>query len=171
MTVKRTDSGTTPATVSYLDFNWTTFGNHATTAVAPTPSRITDVTIDSSADTSLMVSWTAPDAGGMGLTIAKYHVQYRTSKTTSKAAGTWKALEVTSPMATISNLTKGMMYDVQVSAENSAKAIGAWSDTVSATTGTGTPTPTPTPAVPFVALLALGGLLAGRGAYTLRRRR
>lgn len=148
------------------------------TAAAPMPNRITDVTIDSSADTSLMVSWTMPDPGMMGLTITKYHVQYRTSATTSpaKAAGAWMALTgtLTSPMATISNLKKGTMYDVQVRAENSAKGMGQWSETVSATvgmagTGTSMPAPTDAPALPLVAALLLGGVLAGRGAYLRRK--
>ena len=146
------------------------------TAAAPSPARITDVTIDSTADTSLMVSWTAPDAGMTGLTLSKYHVQYRTSATTSpaKAAGAWTPVNgpITSPMATISNLTKGTMYDVQVRAENSAGGMGQWSDTVAATVGAGMGgggTPTPTPALPIAGILLLGGLLAGRGAYLRRR--
>ena len=144
----------------------------ATTAAAPTPDRVLGVEI-TPGDGMLMVGWDAPYPGASGLTIKAYHLNYRTSKTTSpaKAAGEWMDIVVMTNSGTIANLMNGTMYDIRVAAKNSADGVGAWSETMMATPGmggTGT-TPTPTPALPLFGILALFGGLLAAGRARLRR--
>ena len=84
-------------------------------------------------DTELNVTWAAPADNG-GSAIIDYDLQYRPQ------GGQWA--EVSDPIGTsttytLTSLTNGTAYDVQVRAENSA-GDGDWSDY-----GTGLPLPTP----------------------------
>ena len=111
----------------------------ATVTGADPPDRVTDVKV-TAGDKMLSVSWTAPYAGHASLMISKYVVSYQTSETATKSAGTSHTLEVTSTSATISNLTNGVMYDVQVEAQNDAKKKGLKSTKVTGTPTDGTTT-------------------------------
>ena len=77
-------------------------------------------------DVELGVTWTAPADDG-GVAITDYDVRYRTSPSGTWAV--WKSSETsTALMATVTSLTNGQAYDVQVRAENENGA-GAWSAT------------------------------------------
>ena len=91
-----------------------------------------------SGDTSLAVSWTAPDDNGASIT--HYDLQHRPD------GGTWTLIEnISGTTQTISSLTNGTAYDVRVRAAN-AGGDGAWSPHT-----TGTPASTPgKPAAPSV---------------------
>ena len=87
------------------------------TAVAATPTR-------------LDVSWTAP--GNTGPAITDYDVQYRAGTT---GAFTDANYDGTPTSTTLTGLTVGTTYDVQVRARNT-EGIGPWSDSGSAATAT-----------------------------------
>ena len=87
------------------------------TAVAATPTR-------------LDVSWTAP--GNTGPAITDYDVQYRAGTT---GAFTDANYDGTPTNTTLTGLTVGTSYDVQVRARNT-EGIGPWSDSGSAATAT-----------------------------------
>jgi hypothetical protein len=155
----------------------------ATTAPAPPPTRVRSVEL-MPADKMLAVMWQQPtNTGGSTLTIAGYEVQHRTSQTARDLPGTWTTYPPTGgDMLTmmkydITGLLNDVMYNVQVTAVNSAGAEGPWEPIDPAgLQGTPTddpdaqPTTTTTPALPFFGILALlGGLLAA-GRARLRRR-
>ncbi|MCY4505251.1 MAG: fibronectin type III domain-containing protein, partial [Hyphomicrobiales bacterium] len=87
----------------------------------------------------LGVSWAAPSSDG-GSAITDYDVRWRQTGTTS-----WTELDDSTPStaltATISSLTNGQSYDVEVRAQN-VVGPSAWSDTAAATPATvpGAPT-------------------------------
>ncbi len=78
--------------------------------------------------TSLDVSWSAPSyAGSSNATIAGYEVRYRQASTS-----TWTTVTpspATSTTATISSLTVGNSYELQVRAKNNGNFWGPWSST------------------------------------------
>ena len=159
-------------------------GESAMTEAAPVPDRVSGVMVEAG-DKRLMAEWDAPfadvNSSSTTLTIAEYHVQYRTTQTADMAAGKWMpekedGMTVMMAEAEIPNLMNGTSYDVRVRAENSAGGMGQWSrvnsdsrGTPMAGAGTGDDGMTETPALPLVGLLALfGGLLAAARAR-LRR--
>ena len=148
------------------------------TAAAPLPEQVARVEVESG-PMKLDVSWDAPrpdkDANRTNLTIAMYHVQYRTSQTVENQPGDWMPtpmpMEVPGRMTTteITGLTDGMSYDVQVRAVNDATGVGEWSAQSSTTTGTPGGA-MPTPALPLVGAFGLGFGLLAAGRARLRRR-
>ena len=135
---------------------------------APMPDRVTGV-MATPGDGMLMIEWMEPFAGHSSLSIKAYHVYVRTSKTDSMKAGDWRDVgPVMTTSATAANLMNGMMYDVEVSAKNSADAVGPRSVTVMATPMAGAMTPTP--ALPVFGAFALGAGLLAAGRRRLRRR-
>ena len=156
------------------------------TADAPKPDRVTDVMV-MPRDEALEAEWVAPHPDSVDQTdlkISEYHVQYRTSETTSRSPGDW--MPMPTPMmvegdmteTSITGLKNGTMYDVQVRAKNSAGGVGSYSrqtDDTSAMPSVDAGDPededdmTETPALPLFGILALlGGLLAA-GRARLRR--
>lgn len=148
---------------------------------APMPDPVTGVMVKPG-DMSLMVSWDKPYGGtasnGMELGIKAYHVQYRTSQTASMGAGDWlpKDLMQAVVMApatetTITGLTNGTMYDVQVEAKNELDATSPnWSRVTDDTRGTPSASAmTETPALPLVGILLLGAGLVTAGRRRLRQ--
>ena len=106
-------------------------GSWSDTATA-TPAKVPDAptapTLTKGAR-QLSVSWSAPDDNGEDIT--DYDVQYCVNSTGCDADSEWTALSGaadpgTSTTATISNLTNGTTYQVQVRATNSV-GDGAWS--------------------------------------------
>ena len=79
--------------------------------------------------TKLDVSWTAPTMTGKPA-ISDYDVQYRK---TGDSTWTDASFTGTTTTTTLSSLTAGKSYDVQVRATN-AEGTGAWSDTANAIT-------------------------------------
>ena len=121
-------------------------------------AQVTGVTVDEG-DAQLVVNWTAVDNA------TGYTVQWKSGgqgyNTDDRQA------TVTSGMTTshtITGLTNGTEYSVQVSATRTGVNAGQPSDEVN-----GTPA-MPTPTLPEIALLLLAMLLLGSGAYLLRRR-
>ena len=132
------------------------------------PDRVTGVVL-TPGDGMLMIEWMEPFAGHSSLSIKAYHVYVRTSKTDSMKAGDWKDIgPVMTTSAVAANLMNGMMYDVEVSAKNSADVVGPRSVTVMATPMAGAMTPTP--ALPVFGAFALGAGLLAAGRRRLRRR-
>ena len=124
-------------------------------------AQVTGVTVDEG-DAQLVVNWTAVDnatgytvqwkSGGQG-----YNTDDRQATVTSG----------TTTSHTITGLTNGTEYSVQVSATRTDANDGPPSAEV---TGTTEMIPMPTPTLPEIALLLLAMLLLGSGAYLLRRR-
>ncbi len=110
----------------------------ATPATVPAKPNAPTLTVG---DRQLTATWTAPDNGGNA--IIRYEVQYRTSSpqgqwTTSSSADS----DVTDTSHTVTGLTNGTTYEVQVRAVNSVAedaGVGAWS-----TSATETPDVAPT---------------------------
>ncbi len=137
------------------------------TAVRAADGRLTDIATDppaaptsvtvTSRNTGLAVSWTAPTrtsdvSSDDDPEVTGYAIQYRACTAADKTCtasptwGTWRSYSHsgTRTTATISELTNGTTYQVQVRARNSA-GLGAWSRTQS-----GTPlAQTARPSVPF----------------------
>ena len=89
-------------------------------------------------DAALLVDWDAPGDGGSAIT--HYDVQHRAG-----TAGAWTATEVRSRTSTtISGLTNGTSYQVQVRAVNS-RGDGEWSKTATGTPVATAPAPTDPP--------------------------
>ena len=121
-------------------------------------AQVTGVTVDEG-DAQLVVNWTAVDNA------TGYTVQWKSGGQGYNTDG--RQATVTSGMTTshtITGLTNGTEYSVQVSATRTDANAGQPSDEVS-----GTPA-MPTPTLPEIALLLLAMLLLGSGAYLLRRR-
>ena len=100
-----------------------------------TPDEVEDLSIDEEGDRSLEVEWDEPDDDG-GSDITRYEVQYKRT-TASSSAWSRPPLSTTSESKTITGLTNGRSYHVQVRACNAA-GCGGWSSSV-----TGTPHTTP----------------------------
>ena len=121
-------------------------------------AQVTGVTVDEG-DAQLVVNWTAVDNA------TGYTVQWKSGGQGYNTDG--RQATVTSGMTTshtITGLTNGTEYSVQVSATRTDANAGQPSDEVN-----GTPA-MPTPTLPEIALLLLAMLLLGSGAYLLRRR-
>ena len=90
------------------------------------------VTAATASPTSLSVTWTAPT--NTGPAIIDYDVRYRTGGT---PAGTWQdaGFSGTGTSTTLTGLTQGTAYDVQVRA-TSNEGTGPWSDSGSRSTAT-----------------------------------
>jgi hypothetical protein len=103
--------------------------NSTTTIAAPgTPTALTAGTMT---QTTAALSWTAPGTGGA---IASYTLQYRVT-----GAGSWTPVTgITTTGATLSGLTAGTQYDVQVAALN-AGGTSAFTATTTATTVVASP--------------------------------
>ncbi len=101
--------------------------------VAEPPSAPSAPNVSSASATSLSVSWAAPDVTGKPA-ISGYNVQYQSQADTSN--WTSHTHSGTGTSATITGLTTGQAYNVQVAATN-AEGTGGWS-----TSGTGTPSST-----------------------------
>ena len=138
------------------------------------PDRVTGVVAEPG-DGMLMIEWREPFAGHSSLTIKEYHVYVRTSETDDDDAGDWRDVgPVTTNMATASNLTNGTMYDIEVSARNSADIVGPRSVAIMATPSADAmpmddDDPMETPALPIAGILALGAGLLAAGRRRLRR--
>ena len=98
--------------------------NGTTTVTAPgTPTALA---VGSVTQTTAVLSWTAPIAGGA---VASYTLQYRVT-----GAGSWtQILNLTGTTATLTGLTSGTAYDVQVAAVNSG-GTSTFTPTTSAST-------------------------------------
>ena len=88
------------------------------------------VTAASATPTSFNVSWSAPRNTGPAITA--YNLQYRKSSEVSWTSATYAG---TATNTTLTGLTSGTTYDVQVLAKN-AEGDGPWSNSGSATTAT-----------------------------------
>ncbi|MDE2591969.1 MAG: fibronectin type III domain-containing protein [Actinomycetales bacterium] len=84
------------------------------TPVVGVPDAPTAVTVSGITQTSATVSWTAPANTG-GAAITGYTVEYRASATSA-----WTPIAATGTSSTITGLTATTVYQVQVSAVNSA---------------------------------------------------
>ena len=123
------------ATNSVGDSGWSTSGIATTTSTVPYAPAAPTVTVLSA--TSLSVSWTAPSDDG-GETITGYDLQYRETGTTD-----WTQVDdQTGTSYTITGLSAGTEYEVQVRATNSL-GDSDWSTSGTATT-TSTAPDTPT---------------------------
>ena len=98
----------------------------------PAPSAPTVAANSTTPTTKLDVSWTAPDVTGKPA-ISDYDVQYRLS-----GGSTWTdaSFTGTTTSTTLTGLTAGKSYEVQVRAVN-AEGDGAWSSSGSAITKAG----------------------------------
>ena len=88
------------------------------------------VTAAPTTPTSLSVSWTAPTKPGPAITA--YNLQYRKNNEVNWTTATYAGTETST---TLTGLTAGTPYDVQVMAKN-ADGDGPWSNSGSATTAT-----------------------------------
>ena len=127
------------ATNSVGDSSWSTATKKTPTAQKPTTPAAPTVT---HASTSLGVSWAAPSANGSAIT--DYDVQYRactkstdltcSGSTSNSDWGSWAEWNAsnnsTTTSATITGLTNGTAYQVEVRATN-GKGDSAWSDSAS----------------------------------------
>ena len=123
-------------------------------AASATPQTVTDApTIDviTPGDGALAVSWSAPsDTGGSAIT--SYDVRYIRSDALDKADDSWTVRDDIWTSGdlqyTLSGLTNGVGYDVQVRAVNDA-GDGPWS-------ATATDTPRTTPGAPTIDVVSPG---------------
>ncbi len=137
------------ATNSVGDSSWSASATATPTAQKPDTPAAPTLTYG---DQSLTASWSAPADNGADIT--DYDVRYCTNSTGCDAANEWTALNdsgnnatSTATTATISSLTNGTTYQVQVRASNS-KGDSAWS-----TSATEKPSTVPNaPAAPTLAV-------------------
>ena len=127
------------------DGAWSASATGTPVAAAAVPSAPSAPSL-TAGDGQLGVSWTAPSDNGAA--IDDYDVRYRTG------GGSWTelpdAVKSTSTTATITGLTNGTTYEVQVRAGNSV-GDGAWS-----ASATGTPVATAVPSAPSAPSLTAG---------------
>ena len=108
---------------------------------------------------SLTLAWSAPDETG-GPAIIAYDMRYIESAATDKSDANWTVVEDvwtgSGPLEyTLSGLTNGVQYDVQVRAVSSA-GDGEWSATVTGTSATNEGTPSVTVTRSDAALMRIG---------------
>ena len=132
------------ATNSVGTSDWSASSTGTPGAQAPDVPNAPSITAD---HLSLGVSWTAPEANGSDIT--DYDVRY--CAVSGSSCGAWqdKSHTGTAVTATITGLTNGTTYRVQVRATNSAGTSG-WSDS-----GTGVPATQP-PDVPSSVTVTTG---------------
>ena len=122
-TPKRWDGSrwVTPGSLKRYDGSrWVTIWEASTVPSAPGAPEL------GASNNQIAVSWTAPGTGGSPIT--HYDLRYRIS-------GNWTQIDtITGTSRTISSLTNGQTYEVQVRAVN-AKGDGAWSNTATAVPG------------------------------------
>ena len=111
----------TPGSLKRYDGSrWVTIWEASTVPNAPGAPEL------GASNNQIAVSWTAPGTGGSPIT--HYDLRYRIS-------GSWTQIDtITGTSRTISSLTNGSTYEVQVRAVN-AKGDGAWSNTATAVPG------------------------------------
>ena len=106
----------------------------ASQLVAGAPGTVTNVQAETG-NASLAVSWTAPtETGGTGVTITGYELQYR-EVTTPLPSWSTQTSTGSGTTATITGLTNGKTYEVQVKADNGAQTSAAWSTSAQAKAG------------------------------------
>ena len=144
-TAARVQSATQTLTITVTDVNEPPAKPDAPTVTAPTatPTRIN-------------VSWTAPRNTGPAITA--YNLQYRKNGETS---WTQAAYTGTDTRTTLTGLTVGTSYEVQVRAKN-AEGDGLWSNSIGAATATDAPPTFTSPATFSVAenTTAVGSIIA-----------
>ena len=122
-TPKRWDGSrwVTPGSLKRYDGSrWVTIWEASTVPNAPGAPEL------GASNNQIAVSWTAPGTGGSPIT--HYDLRYRIS-------GSWTQIDtITGTSRTISSLTNGSTYEVQVRAANS-RGDGAWSSTATAVPG------------------------------------
>ena len=112
-----------------------------TTDAAPTPDRVSLPTVTEEGDGSLTLDWPAPAAGGTGITIVRYMVQFQ-----EMGDASWLDWNPSPTMSevTLTGLTNGKTYRVQVKAVNSVEGVSAdWSIPASGTPTVEEPPPLP----------------------------
>ena len=118
------------ATNAVGNSSWSASARATPAAPATAPSAPSAPTL-TAGDRSLAVSWSAPNDGGSAIT--DYDVRY-----SSDGGNTWTEWNAnntgTNRTATITNLTEGTEYQVQVRAANT-HGDGPWSESASATPG------------------------------------
>ncbi len=122
--------------------DWSDASSPATPAAAPAAPAIPNL---APGDGQLTVSWSTPAANGAA--ISDYDVQYKLGSVTGWTDANYDG---TGTSTTLSSLTNGQPYDVQVRAKNSV-GWGGWSPSASATpatTATVPAAPAPAPAQP-----------------------
>jgi len=92
----------------------------AITAVAPPPDGTTG---------KLKVSWTAPATDSTHGAATGYNLRYSPS-----GAGTWTVMSGVSSPVTLTGLTAGAAFDVEVQATNAATSASAWTTATTAST-------------------------------------
>ena len=124
------DTDTTPYTLPTQTATQTFTITVTDVAEPPSAPSAPMVTAATATPTQLSVSWSAPTNTGPAIT--DYDVQYRT---TGPPAGTWQdaGFDGTGTSTTLTGLTPGTSYQVQVRATN-AEGTGSWSASRSATT-------------------------------------
>ncbi len=121
--------------------DWSDASSPATPAAAPAAPAIPNL---APGDGQLTVSWSTPAANGAA--ISDYDVQYKLGSVTGWTDANYDG---TGTSTTLSSLTNGQPYDVQVRAKNSV-GWGGWSPSASATPAT-TATVPAAPAPPTLA--------------------
>ena len=126
------------ATNSLGDSDWSTSGTATTTTRIPDAPDALTITAGSA---TLEISWSEPAEDG-GVAITSYDLQYRETGTSAWS----QVLDLTGTSYTITGLSAGTGYEVQVRATNSLGDSG-WSTSGTATTATTVPS---APAAPTV---------------------
>ena len=130
---------------------------------APQPPDAPDPPTLTSSGTTMSVGWTAP--AGNGADITDYDVQYCSTACTSDA--NWTSIPDTTPStaltATITGLTNGTTYQVQVRAQNSVDA-GDWSSAATHTIGRPSAPSAPTLTTGDTGLTAAWSAASGNGS-------
>ena len=113
---------------------WSATSTLTTAAGGPfVPNVVAAPALAQGTGSNLTVTWTAPAADATHSVATSYNV-----RSSPSGAGTWTTvLNVTSPY-TLSGLTAGMAYDVEVESANAA-GTSAWSVTSTLTTAAVTP--------------------------------
>ncbi|MDA8014672.1 MAG: fibronectin type III domain-containing protein [Gammaproteobacteria bacterium] len=94
---------------------WSATAQSATEAAAETPGAPQSVTA-TTGNTELLVAWAAPASGGA---VANYRVRWKLASATNFASGDATTTGSGATSATITGLTNGSAYDVEVAAGNS----------------------------------------------------
>jgi titin len=124
---------------------WSATSTLTTATAAYVPNTPGAASLAQGTGSNLTVTWTAPAVDGMHNAAAGYNL-----RSSPSGAGTWTTVSgVTSPY-TLSGLTAGAAYDVQIQASD-ATGTTAWSATSTLTTATAGPYAPNAPAIASVA--------------------